>query len=101
MKLRRCLRPTLDSVSMFPGIVWVEVTITSDPIAFLYLSKAHSFTFPIALAVLTGLDFVQNIDTLSSKNILVHTYGEPRLGNDIFAEYVDNVLVRTLERIFT
>ena len=50
--------------------------------------------FPLALAVLTGLDFVQNSDTLKFDKLSVYTLGQPRLGNDIFADYVDKTLVR-------
>ncbi|CAG8546177.1 4262_t:CDS:2 [Paraglomus brasilianum] len=45
-----------------------------------------------ALAVLTGLDFVQNSDTLKFDKLSVYTLGQPRLGNDIFADYVDKTL---------
>ena len=49
--------------------------------------------FPLALSVLAALDFTQNSDTLKFNKLSVYTLGQPRIGNDIFVDYVDKTLV--------
>ncbi|CAG8524868.1 9405_t:CDS:2 [Ambispora leptoticha] len=45
-----------------------------------------------AMAILQLLEFV-NIPGLSRDNLFVYTYGEPRIGNDVFAKYVENLRI--------
>ncbi|KAG9300491.1 hypothetical protein G9A89_010118 [Geosiphon pyriformis] len=46
-----------------------------------------------ALALLESLDLKQRIPTLKvNENFFVYTYGQPRVGNKIFASYVDRTI---------
>ncbi|CAG8603729.1 7773_t:CDS:2, partial [Paraglomus occultum] len=58
-----------------------------------YSIDVSGHSFGAALAVLAGLDFAQNNDTLKFDKLSLTTLGQPRLGNDIFANYVDKTLV--------
>ena len=58
----------------------------------IYFNLTSFFIF-IALTLLSALDLVQNsTDFVTNENLFVVTYGQPRVGNSKFAEYVDNKL---------
>src|SRR5579864_3870660 len=67
-------------------ILWRDIYFFFPSISLFFFNIA-------ALTLLSALDLVQNsTDFITNKNLFVFTYGEPRVGDPGFSEYVDSTL---------